>query len=332
MRDWALSEAYLQDWCDDGDILAPRWTDFLRDTCIRSGEVAVPVGCEQASAQEAADIRIAIMQAQGATTGGHAITFIRAGERFRRYDNDDEARHRRNTHTEVTWRAIQQEYARGAIALYAVVPTASHLATSRQAITATRHACRGSGTVRALVEHINATQGMPNRTATDSHSQSPQLLHTPADAANDLGDAADDLADFKWTYSDDELDPAAPAAEHDERQGGAAPPPRSTTSHERQVFQQLTGLDPNRAGEPDQPQDDDEHESPLYPGHQPTSPYMQFNAWQCPDTPLSESPAPSPDPIFTPVAPPSLTPSGVGEGDPAGARVSQHDPGVSPPS
>ena len=93
-------------WCDGGDILAPRWREFLRDTCVHLGEVAVPAERDSARLCGGTDVRIAILQTSGASAGEHAVTFIKqTRNQMRRYDNDSAAR-ARGTFTVVTWEAI----------------------------------------------------------------------------------------------------------------------------------------------------------------------------------------------------------------------------------
>ena len=190
---------------------------------------------------------------------------------------------------------------------------------------------------------------MPTRNTTHSHSQ-PAPPSPPAGGGQDAeqrGEEGDDDADLQQhTVGEEQQDepPQHEEAAHEEAALVESAPRNEVQVVSRQLYyqQSMHSVESNPSPpsaftfEPvhEETPDDDERESPLYPGCQPTSPYMHFNAWQCADTPPSESPAPSPDPTAThpQVAPPSLAPSGVEEGDPAGARVSQHDPGVSPPS
>ena len=65
-RDESMSaQAFGEGWCEEGDILVPRWYDFLQDKCALPGEVAVPADFDTALTCGERDVRIAILQARG---------------------------------------------------------------------------------------------------------------------------------------------------------------------------------------------------------------------------------------------------------------------------
>ena len=132
-RNGNLTELQFQRWCENGDILAPFWCDFLTDCCAGESEVAIPVDKATARSSGQSQIRVAVMQTN---RGRHAITLITTGTgTFRRYDNDDIARREHNTFTLVTWENIMQEWDTLGVAMYAVVPEGAPL-TRTQLVTA----------------------------------------------------------------------------------------------------------------------------------------------------------------------------------------------------
>ena len=148
-RNRNLTEHQFTRWCDDGDILAPLWCNFLTDCCAADSEVAIPVDKEMARTSGHSQIRIAVMQTN---RGQHAITLIAAGDNtFRRYDNDDDARRTHGTFTWVTWADIMQEWDVLGVAMYALVQGGAPL-THAQRIATTRTRAERRRRVNELIQ------------------------------------------------------------------------------------------------------------------------------------------------------------------------------------